>query len=38
VPYSVNYNGFIAYLIKAIQEQQENYNDLLARIEALENK
>lgn len=32
----INYSGFLAYLIKAVQEQQTTINELKARIEVLE--
>ena len=37
LPASLNYTGFIPYLIKMNQEQQSTINELKSRIEALEN-
>jgi hypothetical protein len=36
--YSLNYTGFIPYLIKAVQEQQEEIKEKDARISELENR
>jgi hypothetical protein len=36
--YSLNYTGFIPYLIKAVQEQQEEMKEKDARISELENR